>query len=61
MRPGVLVGNEEPAERRPCAEHRQQIRRDLDDADALGLAVTGQVFVGADRDRDLLEARVTAS
>ncbi len=40
------------------AEHRQQVRRHADRADALGLAVAGQVLVAADRERDLLEPAV---
>ena len=38
------------------AEHRQQVRRGADDANALRIAPAGQVVVAADRDRDLLEA-----
>ena len=52
----VVVGSEEIAEERTHAEHRQQVRRDADGPDAFGLAVARQVGIGANRDRDVLEA-----
>ena len=49
------------AERGMRAEHRQQVRRDADRPDPFRLAVAGEIEIGADRNRDLLEARCGAA
>jgi hypothetical protein len=56
---GILVFGEQTPERGPRAQHRQKVRRDPDRADALRLAVTRQVVVATDRDRDLLEPQMS--
>ena len=52
----VIVRAEQLPEQRLHAEHRQQIGRDADRADSFGLAVAGQIGIGANRNGDILEA-----
>ena len=51
----ILVGGEQAAEGGTDAEHRQQVRRHPDRADAFRLAAAGQVVVAADGERDVGE------
>src|SRR4029079_424451 len=57
----ILLGPQQPADRRLRTQHGQQTRRDADDTHSLGLTTTARdVFVAADGDLDLLEARRAA-
>ena len=57
----VVFRQEQSAQARTRAQHRQQVRRHANRADARRIALAGQVLVAADGDGELVERAVALS